>query len=194
MNPNTPSDIDEHDLERDNPNKKALGKSIRSTALGCAQFSLEQEYRREESCITQSGLTITGLSAFSIFFITAFSPISNANIFSNNYLLACYLLISSLLLSSLAAAALVLFRPKINYPASPKDLHDYFMGNKEEFNLDGLIDSECSLYEELWKSVDKANQRRIRLLHVSLGLFLLSVAAFLIAVAIPGFYFSALPR
>lgn len=194
MNPNTPSDIDEHDLERDNPNKKALDKSIRSTALGCAQFSLEQEYRREESCITQSGLTITGLSAFSIFFITAFSPISNANIFSNNYLLACYLLISSLLLSSLAAAALVLFRPKINYPASPKDLHDYFMGNKEEFNLDGLIDSECSLYEELWKSVDKANQRRIRLLHVSLGLFLLSVAAFLIAVAIPGFYFSALPR
>ena len=150
--------------------------------------------RREESCITQSGLTITGLSAFSIFFITAFSPISNANIFSNNYLLACYLLISSLLLSSLAAAALVLFRPKINYPASPKDLHDYFMGNKEEFNLDGLIDSECSLYEELWKSVDKANQRRIRLLHVSLGLFLLSVAAFLIAVTIPGFYFSALPR
>lgn len=194
MNPNTPSDIDEHDLERDNPNKKALDKSIRSTALGCAQFSLEQEYRREESCITQSGLTITGLSAFSIFFITAFSPISNANIFSNNYLLACYLLISSLLLSSLAAAALVLFRPKINYPASPKDLHDYFMGNKEEFNLDGLIDSECSLYEELWKSVDKANQRRIRLLHVSLGLFLLSVAAFLIAVTIPGFYFSALPR
>ena len=194
MNPNTPSDIDEHDLERDNPNKKALDKSIRSTALGCAQFSLEQEYRREESCITQSGLTITGLSAFSIFFITAFSPISNANIFSNNYLLACYLLISSLLLSSLAAAALVLFRPKMNYPASPKDLHDYFMGNKEEFNLDGLIDSECSLYEELWKSVDKANQRRIRLLHVSLGLFLLSVAAFLIAVTIPGFYFSALPR
>lgn len=194
MNPDTPSDIDEHDLERDNPNKKALDKSIRSTALGCAQFSLEQEYRREESCITQSGLTITGLSAFSIFFITAFSPISNANIFSNNYLLACYLLISSLLLSSLAAAALVLFRPKINYPASPKDLHDYFMGNKEEFNLDGLIDSECSLYEELWKSVDKANQRRIRLLHVSLGLFLLSVAAFLIAVTIPGFYFSALPR
>lgn len=194
MNPNTPSDIDEHDLEGDNPNKKALDKSIRSTALGCAQFSLEQEYRREESCITQSGLTITGLSAFSIFFITAFSPISNANIFSNNYLLACYLLISSLLLSSLAAAALVLFRPKINYPASPKDLHDYFMGNKEEFNLDGLIDSECSLYEELWKSVDKANQRRIRLLHVSLGLFLLSVAAFLIAVTIPGFYFSALPR
>lgn len=194
MNPNTPSDIDEHDLERDNPNKKALDKSIRSTALGCAQFSLEQEYRREESCIAQSGLTITGLSAFSIFFITAFSPISNANIFSNNYLLACYLLISSLLLSSLAAAALVLFRPKINYPASPKDLHDYFMGNKEEFNLDGLIDSECSLYEELWKSVDKANQRRIRLLHVSLGLFLLSVAAFLIAVTIPGFYFSALPR
>lgn len=194
MNPNTPSDIDEHDLERDNPNKKALDKSIRSTALGCAQFSLEQEYRREESCITQSGLTITGLSAFSIFFITAFSPISNANIFSNNYLLACYLLISSLLLSSLAAAALVLFRPKINYPASPKDLHDYFMGNKEEFNLDGLIDSECSLYEELWESVDKANQRRIRLLHVSLGLFLLSVAAFLIAVTIPGFYFSALPR
>ena len=194
MNPNTPSDIDEHDLERDNPNKKALDKSIRSTALGCARFSLEQQYRREESCITQSGLTITGLSAFSIFFITAFSPISNANIFSNNYLLACYLLISSLLLSSLAAAALVLFRPKINYPASPKDLHDYFMGNKEEFNLDGLIDSECSLYEELWKSVDKANQRRIRLLHVSLGLFLLSVAAFLIAVTIPGFYFSALPR
>lgn len=194
MNPNTPSDIDEHDLERDNPNKKALDKSIRSTALGCAQFSLEQEYRREESCITQSGLTITGLSAFSIFFITAFSPISNTNIFSNNYLLACYLFISSLLLSSLAAAALVLFRPKINYPASPKDLHDYFMGNKEEFNLDGLIDSECSLYEELWKSVDKANQRRIRLLHVSLGLFLLSVAAFLIAVTIPGFYFSALPR
>ena len=194
MNPNSPSDIDEHDLERDNPNKKALDKSIRSTALGCAQFSLEQEYRREESCITQSGLTITGLSAFSIFFITAFSPISNANIFSNNYLLACYLFISSLLLSSLAAAALVLFRPKINYPASPKDLHDYFMGNKEEFNLDGLIDSECSLYEELWKSVDKANQRRIRLLHVSLGLFLLSVAAFLIAVTIPGFYFSALPR
>lgn len=194
MNPNTPSDIDEHDLERDSPNKKALDKSIRSTALGCAQFSLEQEYRREESCITQSGLTITGLSAFSIFFITAFSPISNANIFSNNYLLACYLLISSLLLSSLAAAALVLFRPKINYPASPKDLHDYFMGNKEEFNLDGLIDSECSLYEELWKSVDKANQRRIRFLHVSLGLFLLSVAVFLIAVTIPGFYFSALPR
>lgn len=194
MNPNTPSDIDEHDLERDNPNKKALDKSIRSTALGCAQFSLEQEYRREESCITQSGLTITGLSAFSIFFITAFSPISNTNIFSNNYLLACYLFISSLLLSSLAAAALVLFRPKINYPASPKDLHDYFMGNKEEFNLDGLIDSECSLYEELWRSVDKANQRRIRLLHVSLGLFLLSVAAFLIAVTIPGFYFSALPR
>lgn len=194
MNADAPSDIDEHDLERDNSNKEALDESIRSSALGCAQFSLEQEYRREESCITQSGLTITGLSAFSIFFITAFSPINNANIFSNSYLLACYLLISSLLLSSLAAAALVLFRPKINYPASPKDLHDYFMGNKEEFNLDGLIDSECSLYEELWKSADKANQRRIRLLHVSLGLFLLSVAAFLITVTIPGFYFSALPR
>ncbi len=194
MNPNTPSDIDEHDLERDNSKKEALDKSIRSSALGCAQFSLEQEYRREESCITQSGLTITGLSAFSIFFITAFPPISNANIFSNGYLLTCYFFISSLLLSSLATAALVLFRPKINYPASPKELHDYFMGNKEEFNLDGLVDSECSLYEELWESADKANQRRIRLLHVSLGLFLLSVVAFLIAVTIPGFYFSASPR
>lgn len=194
MSTDAPSDIDEHDLERNSSNKEVLDKSIRSSALGCARFSLEQEYRREESCITQSGLTITGLSAFSIFFITAFSPISNASIFSSSYLLTCYLLISSLLLSSLAAATLVLFRPKINYPASPKELHDYFMGNKGEFNLDGLVDSECSLYEELWKSVDKANQRRIRLLHVSLGLFLLSVAAFLIAVTIPGFYFSALSR
>ena len=194
MNANTPSDIDEQDPERDNSDKEALDKRIRSSALGCAQFSLEQEYRREESCITQSGLTITGLSAFSIFFITAFSPINDAGIFSSNYLLTCYLLISSLLLSSLAAAALVLYRPKINYPASPKELHGYFMENKEEFDLDGLVDSECSLYEDLWKSVDKANQRRTRLLHVSLGLFLLSVATFLIAVTIPGFYFSALPR
>lgn len=194
MNTDTPSGIDEHDLERDNSNKEALDKSIRSSALGCAQFSLEQEYRRGESCITQSGLTITGLSAFSIFFITAFSPINNANIFSSSYLLTCYLLISSLLLSSLAAAALVLIRPKIDYPASPKELHDYFVGNKEEFDLDGLVDSECSLYEVIWESVDKANQRRTRLLHVSLALFLLSVAAFLTAVTIPGFYFSALPR
>lgn len=194
MNADTSSDIDEHDLERDDSNKEALNRRIRSSALGCAQFSLEQEYRREESCITQSGLTITGLSAFSIFFITAFSPINDAGIFSNSYLLICYLFISSLLLSSLAAAALVLFRPKIKHPASPKKLHDYFMGNKEEFDLDGLVDSECSLYEDLWKSVDKANRRRTLLLHVSLGLFLLSVATFLIAVTIPGFYFSALPR
>ena len=89
MNADTPSDIDEQDPERDNSDKEALDKRIRSSALGCAQFSLEQEYRREESCITQSGLTITGLSAFSIFFITAFSPINDAGIFSSSYLLTC---------------------------------------------------------------------------------------------------------
>lgn len=40
MNTDAPSGIDEHDLERDNSNKEALDKSIRSSALGCAQFSL----------------------------------------------------------------------------------------------------------------------------------------------------------
>lgn len=65
MNTDTPSGIDEHDLERDNSNKEALDKSIRSSALGCAQFSLEQEYRRGR--IMHNSIWADNYWAFSFF-------------------------------------------------------------------------------------------------------------------------------
>lgn len=180
-----PLTIDRDEREQHSEFDRELLNRVHSAALSSSKLALSLEFEREKSCITQSGLTITGLSAFSIFAATVFASLTEEHMLPNAYIWSAFFAVVLLFLASLLFSILVLFRPKKAYSKSPRSMYSYYIDNQNEFDSTGVIESECNLFDSLWKPLDKANKRRILFLHLSLAFFVASIALFFLAIMIP---------
>lgn len=146
-----------------------------------AQLSFELESSREESLIKQSGQMLTVFSISSVFILTIYQiTIKHKNLPANLINVAAVISILFLIVSMLLAI-FVSWRYKYKTLLSPLQNMEHILKNKEYFITSAQRDkSFTETINEIWESKKYINDKRAKLIKISMIFYFLSISVILI--------------
>ena len=152
------------------------------TCMKFSEKSFEFEEKREQSLINQSSLMITAFSFLSVAVLMVVPILIEYTNVKKGDIFICLVFILLLLLASMLTALFVQWRWKYQTLPSPMEIYNHCIGHKEEFsnkkyNIPNMINTLNSVYQ----SKKKINDKRVKLITISISLFILSIMCIVIS-------------
>ena len=154
-------------------------QKLMSDIVDLAKVSFEQEERREQSILSQSGKLLTALSISSaaiLMIVPIF--IQNLALQMKNYILICLIIVLFLVLTSMFFSLLVQWRFKYNSLPSPEEIFTHIANNEEYFETS---EQRCRFWidalENNWRSKLKNNNKKVIFLKIAMILFFVSLGS-----------------
>ena len=166
--------------------------AITENVLELSKLSYEAEEKREQSLINQSSQMATAFSFISAVILMLFPIITST--FSDVPLRGLTILsttILSLLILSLGLALLVQWRFKYQALPSPQVILDHELKNADDFNTPQQRNKAfVETLNASWESKREVNNRRVRFIKLSMGIFFIALGIFLCSIIYATIVFS----